>query len=690
MDPVTKTVSSSKAAKGRRLPSSSVEKSRTPVIRSLTLVVDTPPSGEPAATLSNVGGTRKTTSRQRVPLDGDALFAAYEALFDFEWYRNRYEDSPSDPVAAVSQLKEGIREQGRCPNAHFLTFWYMEENPELKEYSVDPFLHYLSLPGHDNRKPHPMIDTAFIKKRCNFPDNASVLKALNEDAVDYVNPWFSRKYYREQNPDLFHIKDLENHFLTHGIREERFPSKEYRVVTYDWRWNNRRECAPAHEFSWEGISYCVLRHPVSDAVFDEIDEVGTFDPAVYAVGPRALRGLNIFAATDIAERDLIDHRDLIRNIGDRPETVVLIPRLGVGGGEKYAAQLAGVLSKNLGLSTLVLVTESFDDEDSEVMKNHGLRGFKHVRVLSFHRYAHRTWKKPTVLALLLMYLRPKYIFNINCDSAAELYQQYGRTLSNFTRLFVCYFSESPKALGAPFSARYLGASIGTATVISDNAACIEKLRQRMPKVYQKQFRLLPQYCEPTSGSTKSNAYDIFGKSRLNVLWIGRIEGFKRVDMLIRLARTRPDVVINVFSPDPAHQLMSYSGNLIYRGACHSIDDIPFNEFDVFLFTSCFEGMPNIVLECALKRVPIVSADVGGLRETFRGDDLFFYANAEDDTQTLDGILTQFDNLRGISPVLLERRLDAAAERVSARHEKKGFVDGLKKILQGADHEIADV
>lgn len=680
MDTASKVVRGAKAGGGRGAQAYDAERGRTSVTRR-TRGPERRASGKGGVVRNSHGLSTTNKSQPDLPFDGDTLLAAYEILFDFEWYRNRYDDSPSDKFAALSQLKEGIREQGRCPNACFLTFWYMEENPELKEYSVDPFLHYLSLAGDDSRKPHPLIDTAFIKKKYAFPDNVSVLKALNEDSVDYVNPWFSRRYYREQNPDLFHVKDLENHFLTHGIREGRFPSKNFRIVTYDWYWNNCRKSVPVFEFAWEGVRYCVLAHQIPDAVFDEIDEVGIFDPAVYAAGPHAIRGLNIFDSTDIGRRDLIEHRDLIRDIGDRPEVVVFIPRIGVGGGEKYAAQLAGVLSKNLGFSTLVLVTESFDDEESEALKNHALRGFKNVRVLSFHRYTHRTWKKPTVLALLLMYLRPKYLFNINCDSAAALYEQYGRTLSNFTKMFVCYFSESPKAIGAPFSARYLGASIGTANVISDNGACIEKLRQRMPKIYRKNFLLLPQYCEPNSGSTKNNVYEILGKGRLIILWIGRIEGFKRVDLLMKLARERQDIAIHVYGPDPCHQIMSYSENLIYRGPCNSIEEIPFNEFDIFLFTSKFEGMPNIVLECALKKVPIVCADVGGLRETFQGDDLFFYANADDDAQTLRDIISQFEIIRYMDPIQLERRLSAAATRVSTRHDKKRFVDGLKGILQ---------
>lgn len=640
------------------------------------------PSGGRAAGASGGRGGLPDKRRTRAPLDGDALLAAYVSLFDFDWYRGRYDDSPADHASALAQLREGIREQGRCPNACFLTFWYMEENAELKEYSVDPFLHYLSLDGDDVRKPHPLIDTAFIRQSSLLPDNVAVLKALNEDAVDYVNPWFSRRYYRAQNPDLFHVKDLENHFLTHGIREGRFPSKSHRVVSYDWYWNNRRECAPLAEFTWEGTRYCVLPHEIPDAVFEEIDELGVLDPAVYAVGPHALRGLNIFDSTDIGKRDLIDHRDLLRDIGDRPEAIVFIPRIGVGGGEKYAAQLAGVLSRNLGLRTLVLVTESLDDEESEALKNHALRGFKNVRVLSFHRYTHRTWKKSTVLALLLMYLRPRYLFNINCDTAAAVYELYGKALSNFTRLFVCYFSESPKAIGAPFSARYLGASIGTATVVSDNNACIEKLRQRMPGIYGKNFFLLPQYCERAAGLDKTNSYEMSGKARLNILWIGRIEGFKRVELLMRLARDRPDLVIHMYSPDASYQSMSYAGNLIYRGACHSLDEIPFNEFDIFLFTSRFEGMPNIVLECALKKIPVVCADVGGLRETFHGDDLFFYANADDDGRTVQDICAQFDRIRRMDSAQLEKRLGLAAQRVSARHDKKRFVERLSALLQG--------
>jgi glycosyltransferase involved in cell wall biosynthesis len=642
-------------------------------------------SHENANTMNEIGATNSELEKPvavGLKNGGELLIKQYEQLFDYAWYQGRYADSPMGWENALFQMRAGIRNEGRCPNAYFLTFWYMEENPELKEYEIDPFLHFLSLPNEDVINPHPIVDIKYIRKMYEVHDCANIMKGLIDDKFDYVCEWFSRRYYRQQNQDLTGIKDLENHYLTHGIREGRFPSPNFRIITYEYYINNERTADPIYEFLWEDVQYCVIPHQIPDCVFEQIDDQGIFDPAIYAPGPNAIRGLNIFNSTDIEKRDLIQHSELLCDIGDRPEVIILIPRIGVGGGEKYAAQLAGTLSKNIGLNTLVLVTDSFDDEECSMLSNHSLRGFRNIRIVSFHKYVHKTWKKTTVLALLMMYLRPKFIFNINSDTGAALIEQFGKSLSNFTKLYVTYFSESPRAIGAPFSARYLGASIDVAQVISDNSVCIEKLRFRMPSLYRDRFVLLPQYCEQGNSATKTNLHQIRTKSRFDILWVGRIEQFKRVSLLMQIASRHSDVVVHVFGPDPAYQIVQYSDNLVYHGPCNSLDDINFNDYDGFLFTSKFEGMPNIVLECALKRLPILCADVGGLRETFSDKDIFFYENADDDEMVLAKIFEIIEQIRKLSPVKLANRVDAASAAVVLRHSKRGFIHNLKYLLKG--------
>lgn len=615
----------------------------------------------------------------REPVSSAALQENYVRLFDYAWYRYRYEDAPADAVSAFRQFRAGVRELGRNPNGFFLSSWYMEQNPQLKEVDVDPFLHFLAAGLGEGLRPHPIIDTDYIA--CTVPGVAShidLMKLLvHGEGVDRTSIWFSRDYYRRNNPDLAAVRDLESHFITHGARERRNPSRDYRVVPAHEYDSARVSKGPEIDrFEWAGDAFVVIPNPVADTIFDQIYEQGDLDPAVFAPGPFALPSLTVFDGTDIETRDLIDYRGLLREFRTEVDVVILLPRLGIGGGEKYAAQLARTLSKSLRKEVAVIITDSFDDENAPMLRSHSLSGFRHQTIVSFHKHVHRTWKKPNVLALLLLALKPDAVFCINSDSGNATIAQYGRALSQYMRLFTTFFSESPQALGAPFSAIYLDAVIGNAGVLSDNENALATFRRRLPRAMHSRLHLLPQYCDEKSVPQRRRAAP--GARGKRLLWIGRWEAFKNIDFVVELARRDPELEVNIFSPQEVYPPLP---NIAYRGRLDDMRDLDIDAYDAFLFTSRFEGMPNIVLEMALTGIPVIAPEVGGLRETFRKDGIFFYSNADTgDGGPIDQIERLLAQLRKLTPERLAKRTATARAEVADRHGAAQFTRGLRSLL----------
>lgn len=617
----------------------------------------------------------------REPVSSAELQENYVRLFDYAWYRYRYEDAPADAVSAFRQFRAGVRELGRNPNGFFLSSWYMEQNPQLKEVDVDPFLHFLAARLGEGLRPHPIIDTDYIARTVpGVASHIDLMKLLvHGDGVDRTSVWFSRDYYRQNNPDLAAVRDLESHFITHGARERRNPSRDYRVVpAHDYDTSRVSKGPEIDRFEWAGDSFVVIPNPVADTVFDQIYEQGELDPAVFAPGPLTLPSLNLFDGTDIETRDLIDYRGLLREFRSEIDVVILLPRLGIGGGEKYAAQLAKTLSKSLRKEVAVIVTDSFDDENAPVLRSHSLSGFRHQTIVSFHKHAHRTWKKPNVLALLLLALKPDAVFCINSDTGNATIAQYGRALSQYMRLFTTFFSESPQALGAPFSAIYLDAVIGNAGVVSDNENALSTFRRRLPRAMHSHLHLLPQYCDEKTVPQRRRAGLAPGARGKRLLWIGRWEAFKNIDFVVELARRDPELEVNIFSPQEVYPPLP---NIAYRGRLDDMRDLDIDDYDAFLFTSRFEGMPNIVLEMALTGIPVIAPEVGGLRETFRKDGLFFYSNADTgDGGPVDQIERLLAQLRKLSPERLAKRTATARAEVADRHGAAQFTRGLRSLL----------
>jgi len=106
-----------------------------------------------------------------------------------------------------------------------------------------------------------------------------------------------------------------------------------------------------------------------------------------------------------------------------------------------------------------------------------------------------------------------------------------------------------------------------------------------------------------------------------LLWASRLSRQKRPDLLIaiakRLQETEPGLVIEVFgdpSPDFEVDQLSNAKNLVYRGGFNGFESLQTSEFDALLYTSAFDGLPNVIVEAMAAGLLVIAPDVGGIRE----------------------------------------------------------------------------
>lgn len=102
-----------------------------------------------------------------------------------------------------------------------------------------------------------------------------------------------------------------------------------------------------------------------------------------------------------------------------------------------------------------------------------------------------------------------------------------------------------------------------------------------------------------------------------ILWASRLSPEKLPHLAARIAELLPDVHIDMYgdaSPEvPASSLPSHP-RVHYKGGFNGVASLPVDQYDVFLYTSLFDGMPNTPLEIGLCGLPIVAARVGGLAD----------------------------------------------------------------------------
>lgn len=97
---------------------------------------------------------------------------------------------------------------------------------------MDALKHFIEKGAALGYRPHPLIDLDFIRVKYKFKSNIEAyINLLNKNSVvEFTTKWFSRSFYRNENKDLINMDFVEDHFLTHGFRERRFPSEHFKVI----------------------------------------------------------------------------------------------------------------------------------------------------------------------------------------------------------------------------------------------------------------------------------------------------------------------------------------------------------------------------------------------------------------------------------------------------------------------------
>ncbi len=111
------------------------------------------------------------------------------------------------------------------------------------------------------------------------------------------------------------------------------------------------------------------------------------------------------------------------------------------------------------------------------------------------------------------------------------------------------------------------------------------------------------------------------KPSKKILWASRICNQKLFDVFETIVHALPQYQFVIYGGQPEEEnnkeilkrLLTQT-NVEFRGEYQHIDELNLNEFDLYLFTSLFEGIPTIILDMAMLGIPIVSAEVGGISE----------------------------------------------------------------------------
>jgi glycosyltransferase involved in cell wall biosynthesis len=180
-------------------------------------------------------------------------------------------------------------------------------------------------------------------------------------------------------------------------------------------------------------------------------------------------------------------------------------------------------------------------------------------------------------------------------------------------------------------------------------------------------------CDSKSAGSDSS------QPKQRLLWASRISPEKRPELLVRIAgalrAAGMDVVIDAYGAahdglNPRDLFDRHSG-IDYRGSFSSFSALPVESYDAFLYTSAYDGLPNVLLEALASGLPVIAPDVGGVKEAVVDGVTGWLIQAEDDDTLVDRYVDAVRELYANWPAVMEMASNGR-KLIAHRHGAEAF------------------
>lgn len=373
---------------------------------------------------------------------------------------------------------------------------------------------------------------------------------------------------------------------------------------------------------------------------------------------------------------------IMRNIKRKYDYVFIVPWIIKGGAEKVLINYIKALSEiHPEWTFAIIVTLPSDNEwISKLSKN--------VDIVDFGNNI------KSVPAEMQDTLFSRILIQLNCKNLHIINSEYGyRWMMRHKDLIKNHF----RVTASLFAAEYIPGSEMKAMFSYDDPYLLE-LYDVLRRVYTDNERIISETIEkngfdrkkfkvhyqPVIADNKKQSAR-FDDEKIHILWAGRIVNIKLPEIVCEIGRKldKDKYVIDVYgeiSGEVKKGLFDGIRSIEYHGSFSGFDSLMDKKFDLFLYTSLTDGIPNTILEAASYGIPIIASDDGGVGEVVINNQTGILINNPLD---VDGYV---DAIQKIADNEAERvRLSNNARKlVEERHSWGHFKESVKR-----DFEIED-
>ncbi|WP_084628123.1 glycosyltransferase family 4 protein [Silanimonas lenta] len=308
------------------------------------------------------------------------------------------------------------------------------------------------------------------------------------------------------------------------------------------------------------------------------------------------------------------------------DAVVVVPWLKPGGADRWAIALTRVLAVDRGMRVLVLATEPSDSPWRDRLPS----GVQFLEIGSELASLHFDGDDGIeVLTRLLVQLAPSDIHVVGSRHGWAALRKHGPSLKAVSKIYASLFCDELDEAGIPsgYAESCLAACspwIDAVLVDNRNAPAIWQRRHGLPA----SFFIVADFPapSPSNGSCTS-------PKGSRVLWAGRFDRQKRLDLVAEIARLTPELHWDVHGAPivPGHgasvSMLKQLPNVTLHGPFDAFTDIVDEQHGLFVYTSSWDGMPTILLDAARAQLPIIASNVGGVPD-FLGPDALIQGEDE--------------------------------------------------------------
>jgi glycosyltransferase involved in cell wall biosynthesis len=437
----------------------------------------------------------------------------------------------------------------------------------------------------------------------------------------------------------------------------------------------------------DGAGWATLLDSATDLAF--IRAANAIDPGIY---PMTLRTSPFSSNLDNSViTSAIAYHEICRSIGaQRFDEVFLLPFIATGGAERYVGDVMQALYDMRPTSRmLVLLGEPL------ASRNHLDRVPPNATVIDLaNDWPQLTMAQRQLIALkLIQSVAPQARLHLRSASFSEEF--YGRFKSILRSNPAVYyrFGDGAEISPAGTFTRPWGFDFiaehaqHLALILTDNETIIARDRKRIG-IHGEKWRCLP--ARLSSHLTPADAAARASRRKGRVLWASRLDQQKRPELLARIAKKLEisDMQIDVFGSPvlDAFNLNCFAGleNLSYRGAYDGFAALDHGAYDAFLYTTAFDGMPNVVLEAIAAGLPVIAPDIGGIGEIIIDGDSGLLLPALQHDDEMAAVYAAAIIRLADDPALRARLVTGALRRLADRHDPAVFTAAVRAIFGGRE------